>query len=134
MITMPKNSERQPQSCLSIFSEGKYMQRIPWNEPDLDPPDLKPMPVCPLCGEECEEVCWIRRQQMRTISSASAGRSTAAQKGRACSATSCPPCLKGGCQRQLIGGILMKTLCVPVMTEHTTILQPTAIPGRGTMN
>ncbi len=31
-------------------------QRIPWSEPYLDPPDLPPMPRCPVCGEECEEV------------------------------------------------------------------------------
>ncbi len=32
------------------------MQRIPYGEPYLDPPDLPPMPRCPVCGEECEEV------------------------------------------------------------------------------
>ena len=32
------------------------MQRVPFAEPYLDPPEEKPMPLCPVCGEECEEV------------------------------------------------------------------------------
>ena len=30
-------------------------QRIPWHEPNLDPPE-HPLPRCPICGEECSSV------------------------------------------------------------------------------
>ena len=30
-------------------------QRIPWHEPNLDPPERQ-LPKCPVCGEECSSV------------------------------------------------------------------------------